>query len=257
VTSTVQDLREAGRRQAAVFQQYHGTDALSETLPIAPLPAGDGSTSAQDEVGPFTSLLTTDAQFDASKVAATPSPGGSRVFALYEQRLNELIPPADKKPTLRDVAVPLPGASEPAAVGAPMGGPLEQNLMAGQPAWQPNAPRADLAEPPPQLAPVQWSQPSLGMSMSSPPLPQQPIAANLNHPIALNQDESAMPALWRRDGFARTMSMPASSPWNSPHLFDVYTKNLKAAPGGESPGKFDGPLLRKYRAETATLERVP
>merc|ERR550514_559658 len=145
VTSTVQDLQEAGRRQAAVFQQYRGTDALSETLPVAPLPganAGDGSTAPQDEVGPFTSLLTTDAQFDAAKVAATPSPGGSRVFALYEQKLNELIAPADPKPTLRDVAVPLPGASEPAAaVGATMGGELDVQ-PAGQPAWQPTASRA-------------------------------------------------------------------------------------------------------------------
>jgi hypothetical protein len=257
VTSTVQDLREAGRRQAAVFQQYHGTDPLSETLPIAPLPradAGDGSmTAPQDEVGPFTSLLTTDAQFDAAKVAATPSPGGSRVFALYEQRLNELIPPADPKPTLRDVAVPLPGAPEPAAVGASMGGQLDLQ-PAGQPAWQPTASRADFATvPPPQLAPVQWSQPSLAASLSMPPLPQQPIAANLNHPIALKQDENS--ALWRRDGIARTITK--SSPWNSPRLFDLYAKKLEAAPGGESPGKFDGPLLSKYRAETAKLERVP
>jgi hypothetical protein len=243
VTSTVQDLRDAGRLQAAVFQQYHGTETLSETLPVGPLlraDAGDGSTAPRDEVGPFTSLLTTDAQFDAAKVAATPAPGGSRVFALYEQRLNELIPPADQKPTLRDVAV-----------GASSVGQLD-----GQPAWQPTSSRVDSATvPPPQLAPVEWSQPSLAASLSTPPLPQQPIAASLNHPLALNQDETSLPSLWRRDGIARTISR--SSPWNSPHLFDVYSKKLEAAPGGETPGNRDGPLLRKYRAETAKLERVP
>jgi hypothetical protein len=258
VSSTVQDLREAGRRQAAVFQHYDGTDALSETLPIAPLPradAGDGSASPQDEVGPFTSLLTTDARFDAARVAATPSPGGNRVFALYEQRLNELIPPADPKPTLRDVAVPLGGASEPSTVGASMGDQLSAQ-PAGQTAWQPTAGRSDFATvPPPQLAPVEWSQPSLAASMSMPPLPQQPIAATLNHPLSLNQDEKSLPVLWRHDGIARTISR--SSPWNSPNLFDVYSKKLEAAPGGQNPAKFEGLLLRKYRAETATLERAP
>merc|ERR1719487_688787 len=136
-----------------------------------------------------------------------------------------------------------------------MGGQLDLQ-PAGGAAWQPTASRADFATvPPPQLAPVQWSQPSLAASLSTPPLPQQPIAAQLNHPIALKQDQKAMTALWRRDGVARTIS--TSSPWNSPRLFDLYARKLEAAPGGETPGKFDGPLLRKYRAETAKLERAP
>ena len=138
-----------------------------------------------------------------------------------------------------------------------MGGQLDLQ-PAGHAAWQPTAPRADFATvPPPQLAPVQWSQPSLAMSLSSPPLPQQPIAASLDHPIALSQDAKALPSttLWRRDGIPRTISK--SSPWNSPKLFEFYAQKLEAAPGGSSPGKFEGPLLRKYRAETATLERTP
>merc|ERR1719313_2748116 len=138
-----------------------------------------------------------------------------------------------------------------------MGGQLD--LSAGQPAWQPTASHADSATvPPPQLAPVQWSQPSLAASMNTPPLPQQPIAASLNHPLALSQDAKAIPAggLWRHDGMM-TRTISKSSPWNSPRLFEFYAQKLEAAPGGSSPGKFDGPLLRKYRAETAKLERTP